>query len=168
MISHFLQKAPHNNSILNFVFVSIICLTITLSLNEAVNSFLFLYFINQIIFTIFNRFTWNFIAYHYMNAQNIFLSTLEEKHGDVHFDNVTLHLKYYYPNIAKVIDAIDCDKIQLPASISIQSGSWDLGYSNLRNMLQNPSFIPAFLKSIINLSFKPCAPLIRIIFMHTM
>jgi len=82
-------------------------------------------------------------------------------------------LKYFLPTVASYINSIDC-KPGSPMSdgrryaLAIQSGSWDLSVTPLRNVILNPAYVTALLDAIRALSNRTCSQNIHLVFVQTM
>ena len=132
------------------IFIIIICSTL----------YVFLY--------TFYRYVWNYLVNKYLKGQEVFLNTLEDKHGDVKFENISFGLTYFVPNLVRKLDSIDC-KPGSPLSdgkkyaISIQTGSWDLANTPIRNLMLNPRLIPALIDAIRRLKERPCGSNIHLV-----
>lgn len=114
------------------------------------------------------RYTWTHLAYEYLDGQREMLSTAHKKHGDMHFLNFSFVNSFFFNNLAAELHKVSCSKASLPLGITAQSGSWDLGYTALRNVMLNPGLIPAFLSSLSAFNQKPCADQMSFVFVQTM
>jgi hypothetical protein len=69
------------------------------------------------------RFTWSYLAYHYHQAQQKYLNTLERKHGDIAFFHFNLTQKYMIPHIAHYLDEFLCPlEVTDRIAIALQAG----------------------------------------------
>lgn len=114
------------------------------------------------------RYTWTHIVYHYLDAQRTYLAASEKKHGDIKFENISFTLKYFYPTIASYLNTIPCPNSGEKLSISVQSGTWDLSFTPLQNILLNPAYIDAMMSSIEKLMSRPCAKDIHFVLVQSM
>ena len=98
---------------------------------------------------------------------------MQRKHADASFYSFHFNLKYFLPTVASYINSIDC-KPGSPMSdgrryaLAIQSGSWDLSVTPLRNVILNSNYINALLEAIKNLSNRTCSNNIHLVFIQTM
>jgi len=105
------------------------------------------------------RYAWNLLSYHYLDAQNLYiLEELGRKHGDISFKNFELHLIYLMPKVSKWLDSLQCG-LNLGVQkivIAIQTGTWDLASTLLQKVLRSPLFAPGLIESIKNMIDRGC------------
>eukprot|EP01041_Mallomonas_annulata_P011605 gene11605-24298_t len=114
------------------------------------------------------RYTWNYLVYKYLDGQKTYINTLEQKHGDIAFSNISFTTKYLFPKLAAHIESLSCPAPNQRLAIAIQTGAWDLGSTPLRNIMLNPKYAPALLKAIEHLKNKECSRRIHVVFVLTM
>lgn len=120
------------------------------------------------------RYTWNNIAYHYLDAQRLVMDNLDRKHGDISFDNFTLHQVYMFPNIAKLLLNLtkgNCSlerKYNTEISVAVQTGSWDLSSTPVRNLIRNPKYADSIINAVKDLANSGCDKFLKLIFLTTM
>jgi len=108
-----------------------------------------------------------------MDAQRIYLDTLEPKHDSIRLPKMDIVLKYFFPNIARFLDSITCAQDGPYAdggnySIALQTGTWDLKAAPLRLITRNPAFLDGVLTAVTNLAQRSCSRNIHLVFVLTM
>lgn len=114
------------------------------------------------------RYTWTYLTYQYLDGHGEMLRSLTKKHGSFSFVNFSFIDSYYFNNLSGELHKVSCPRATLPMGIAIQSGSWDLGFTALRNVVQNPDLIPGFLERVRSFDRNPCANRIKLVLIHTM
>ena len=119
------------------------------------------------------RFTWNFLAYHFHEGQALYLNTLGRKHGDVAFYHLEFVQKFLISNFVRYLDNLVCPtagwNITNNIAIALQMGSWDLTASPLRNVLDSKQHgVPALLESIKKMQLRGCSTTVKLVLVQTM